>query len=240
MAGTIRYGQPVKLSEIAQSLRDFDKCVLLDGVAGYLNLGTGDPFTGNNFFISMWLKWFGSTGTFQHILAKRTSYGATTQVFDLHLKNTTNEISVDTGGAALYSGYVPPVGRWIHLCYVHDGRDHVYVDCQQEYSTTDRTLGTGTTAPIIIGATDTPKTEFFNGMIDELVIGIGNPTWKDIVAMRAKFKYTSDANSEGVYAPWGYWKMDEGSGTDILDSSGNARHGTSSGIAYSASVALKA
>jgi len=37
-----------------------------------------------------------------------------------------------------------------------------------------------------------------------------------------------------LYSPIGYWKLDESSGTDVLDSSGNAFHGTESGITWSA------
>jgi len=238
MASSTDTGLPILTSEIRQQLRDFGTGLRFDGSTSYISLGTGNPFS-SDFYISMWVKWFGSTGNFQHLLSKRTSYGASTMMFDLAIHNTTGAIIQDTGSSALDTGFILPKGRWAHLCYVHDGRDEVYVDCQMEYTTTDRTMGTGTTAPITIGGVDTPITEFFYGEIDEVVIGIGNPSWKDVVAMKAKYKYTSDSLSEGTFAPYAYYKCDEGSGTTLVDSSGNDITGTLSGVTYSSNVVMK-
>lgn len=241
---TIRYGQPMQIGDVRQSLRDFATSLLFNGDNSYVSLGTENPFTSisdeDPFFISMWVKWFGVNGEFQHLLAKRDSYGASTMNFDLYLKNTNGAIGMDTGAAATDTGFILPTGVWRHICWTHNGRDRLYVDCQLEADVSDRVLGTGTGAELVIGAVDTPKSESFNGLIDEVVIGLGNPTWKDVIAMKSKFKYTSDNASEGTYYPWLYLKFDEGSGKTALDSSGNSRDGTISGAAYSSDVALKA
>lgn len=239
MSTLIRYGQPIKISEIRQKLKDFGTCLKFDGSSAYVSLGSSDPLSGNNFYISMWVKWYGSTGLYQHLFAKRNSYGATTMVFDLAIKDTNGNIVADTANASLDSGYVLPVGKWVHLCYVHDGRDKLYIDCQMEYSTTNRILGTGTTTEMVIGATNTSKSEFFNGEIDEFVIGIGNPTWKDVVAIKSQYKYTSDANSEGVFYPYINYNFDESSGTTAIDSTTNALNGTITNATYSTNVAVK-
>jgi len=240
---TRRQGQPVLISEIFQQRKDFGTALRFDGSTSYASLGTDNPFTGS-FYISIWLKWFGPTSTYQHIISKRTSYGATTMMFDLSINTpgTSNEIILDTGNVTLSTAYSLTPGIWNHLCWVHDATNNyesLYVDCQREYDTTKRTLGTGTDAPITLGATDTPKAEFFYGEMDEIVIGTGNPTWKDVVAIKAKYKYTSDSASEGTFAPYAYYKCDEGSDTTLVDSTGNGITGTLSGATYSSNVFLK-
>lgn len=243
MPTALRYGQPVSLSEISQKRRDFGTALRFDGSTTYATLGTGNPFTGS-FYISMRLKWFGPTATYQHILSKRTSYGASTMMFDLAINTpgTSNEFIFDTGNVTLSTGCVPPTGIWSHLCWVHDesvNYESLYLNCQREYITTKRTLGTGTTAPIVLGGVDTPKAEFFYGEQDEVVIGIGNPSWRDVVAMDAKSKFTSDSESDGIYAPWTLLNCDEGSGTTLIDSSGNGNGGTLVNTTYSSNVFMK-
>lgn len=231
-------GLPILLREIVQKRRDFGTAIRLNGSTSYVNLGNGNPFAGD-FFVHMRVKWFGPTATFQHLLSKRTSYGPTTMMFDLAIHNTTGAIIQDTGSSALDTGFTLPIGKWVDLVYTHDGRDKVYINSQLEYQTTDRIMGTGTDAPITIGAVDTPLAEFFNGEIDEIVIGIGNPTWKDVVAMDAKSKFTSDSESEGIYAPWTQLECNEGFGTTLVDSSGNGNDGTLVNCEYSSNVFLK-
>lgn len=236
-----RTGQPVLLSDIRQKLKDFGTCLKFDGATGYVTSGNGNAF-GDSFYVSFWMKWYGTTGTWQQIINKRDSYSASTMMLSMSLKNTTGEIYMDSYNGNFSSGYVPPIGEWIHVCWVHDkvkNYDSVYVNCQREYDVAIKTLGTGTTSELVIGAVDTPKKEFFNGEIDEFVIGIGNPTWKDVVAIKSKFKYTSDANSEGIFSPYIYYKFDEGSGISATDSSGNAITGTITNATYSSNVAIK-
>lgn len=90
--------------------------------------------------------------------------------------------------------------------------------------------GTGSSALMSIGAAEATAVEPFNGLIDEVVVGTYSPDWHDVIRMNKKFVHES---------AWGYWKLDEGSGSAILDSSGNDRHGVITTAAFSSDVALK-
>lgn len=218
-------GYPATVAEMRQLIKDFGTCLSFDGNNDQITIGTSNPFTGN-FYFAAWVKWYGSTGGYQHLFAKRDSYGPTTMMFDLHLNNTTSLLALDTNVASANFAYLFPKYQWVYLVWVHnvtDSLEQIYINADRVYNNTIKTLGSGTTALNTIGAIEATPTEGFNGRMDEIVIGQSAPTWAEVVAMYAKYNYPSK---------WTYFKLDEGSGSSATDSSGNSNTGSISGASY--------
>jgi hypothetical protein len=231
MAIVNRNGLILPITSIRQTLKDFSTCLKFSGSAGTISLGTANPFTGS-FYFAAWIKWYGNNGSYQTIFAKRDSYAANGLMFSMALVNTTSRISFDT--VTTYqdmstngsNSYLLPKNRWAYLVFVHDvpnTQDVLYIDDQRITIKTISTLGTKTDALISIGSDQNPAQEFFNGLIDEVVIGTSAPSWSDVINMRANYQYPS---------VWTYLKLDEGSGAQALDSSGNSNNGTLTGTSY--------
>lgn len=218
-------GYPATVAEMRRLIKDFGTCLSFDGNNDQITIGTSNPFTGN-FYFAAWVKWYGSTGGYQHLFAKRDSYGPTTTMFDLHLNNTTSLLALDTNVASANFAYLFPQYKWVHLVWVHnvtDSLEQIYINGDRVYNNTIKTLGSGTTALNTIGAIEATPTEGFNGRMDEIVVGQSAPTWGEVVVMYAKYNYPSK---------WTYFKLDEGSGSSATDSSGNSNTGTISGANY--------
>lgn len=225
MATVTRTSLTTDIASYRQQVKDFGTCLHFDGTEGSIDLGTANPFTGS-FYFSAWVKWYGSNGTYQHLFAKRDSYGASTMMFDFHINNTTNELNLDTNAAQKDFDYILPLYKWTHVVWVHNATtnfERLYIDGELVKEISIATLGTGTTAKILIGAVDTTTTEWFNGRIDEVAIGTTAPSWDDVVAMYAKYNYPSK---------WSHLQLDEGSGTSAIDSSGNGNNGTIADATY--------
>ena len=218
-------GYPITISEYRQKLKDFGTSLKLDGTQGVISLGTDNVFD-SDFYFSIWIKWEGDTGTYQHIFSKRDSYGADTMMFDLFLNTSTNLLSLDTNAAQRNFAYLLPKNKWVHLVWVHnvtEGYEQIYINADRIAEVSIATLGTGTDAEISVGASDSTPTEFFNGRFDEIVIGQSAPSWEDVVKMYANYIYPLQ---------WTYLKLDEGSGSEALDSSGNGNDGIITDATY--------
>jgi Concanavalin A-like lectin/glucanases superfamily len=218
-------GYPASVAEARQLVRDFGTCLSFDGSNDIITIGTDNQFSGD-FYFSAWLKWSGLTGSYQHIFAKRDSYGGTTMMFDLALVDSTGNLLLDGHASNVNFGYTLPKDRWFHLTWVHnvtDSVEQIYINGDRLSNSSIRTFGTGTTALNSIGAVHATPTEGFNGKMDKICIGTGAPTWGDVLAMYTKDSFTN---------AWATYELDEGSGTTALDSSGNGNDGTISGATY--------
>lgn len=200
---------PTRIPKNLKNCIDFSK-------GGVVKAGNSNPFTGT-FYISMWVKWKGINGSYQHLFAKRDSYGSTTMMFDLALLNTTGVIIRDTGLSYKQSSSKFPINQWVPFTYVYGtSGEYYYIDGDMVYSTTKGTLGSGTKSLMTIGACQNPAIESFNGKIDEVVIGTGEPTWYDVINMHRNFTYTNKVIN---------YKFDDPS-SYMVDSSGNGNDGT--------------
>jgi hypothetical protein len=206
-------------------VKNYSSSLVFSGSAGVIDLGTTNPFTGS-FYFSAWIKWAGPNGGFQTVFAKRDSYAANGLMFSAALDSTTGGFNVDTVTSFIPFGYVFPQGKWTHICWVHDtsgSHDILYVNGEL-YSTQGLgTLGTKTTAAITIGATQ--SADYFNGKMDDIVIGTTVPTATNVFTL-----YTQGIAPGTV---WRKFNLDEGTGTTATDSSSNATNGTITGATYS-------
>ncbi len=210
-----------------QSLRALGTNLKFSGTAGILTLGTTNPFTGS-FYFSTWIKWGGVNGNYQTIFAKRDSYAAAGLMFSMSLHTSTGALSVDTVNSYINFNYLLPQGKWVHMTWVHNtagSSDILYIDGVAVSTLALGTLGSKTDALISIGACQSPAVDFFNGNMEEVVIGTGVPTATEVYALAKKGVRPATV--------WTYLTANEGSGTAIADSSGNSNNGTiSTGITF--------
>lgn len=220
-------GYPTTIENYRLRVENYGTCLRFGGSSGVVNLGTENPFSGN-FYLSVWTKWNGTNGDYQSIVAKRTSYGSSTMVFDLVLLNTTGEILFDTSTDYFATGVFLPKNRWVNIVWVHDitTTDKMYIDGDLMYSSPHTAqLGTGTTAPITVGADQNPAQQFFNGLIDRVVIGQTAPEQSTVLDMSRMGNYENTQ-------PWTILEFNEGSGSTATDSSGSENSGSISGATY--------
>lgn len=210
-----------------QLVRNFGTCLSFPGTTGVVTLGTANPFGSSSFYFSAWVKWTGLNGGFQTIFAKRDSYAADGLMFSMSLNNTTGNLAVDTVTSFVTFGYIPPTNVWFHMAWVHDvagSKDKLYINGVLVSDQGIGTLGTKTDALISIGACQSPSIDWFNGKLDDIVIGIGLASADDVFAL-----FTKKIKPGTV---WTNLLLDEGSGTTATDTSGNNNNGTISGATY--------
>lgn len=216
-----------EVTTVRRLIRPFGTCLSFPGSAGIVTLGTTNPFGSASFYFSAWVKWVGVNGGFQTIFAKRDSYAADGLMFSMSLNDTTGNLSVDTVTSFVTFSYVPPTNVWFHMAWVHDvtgSKDKLYINGELISDQGIGTLGTKTDALISIGGCQSPSIDWFNGKLDEIVIGTGLPTASEIFNL-----YTKGINPATV---WRYLKLDEGSGTTATDSSANGVNGTIADATY--------
>ena len=223
----------VAISDLRPLVRDFGTSLKFNGTSSYASLGTANPFSGS-FYVSMWVKWSGSTGGYQTIIAKRDSYSASGLMFSMSIA-TNNTMNLDTATSFVPFAYKFTVGRWTHMVWVHDKTaftDVLYINGRSYSSNGISTMGTKITAAITIGATQSPPIDLFNGFIDEVNIGTYAATAAQVAAMYKSSVYSFGTN-------WTHLKCDEGSGTTLTDSSGNGNAGTLVSTTYSSDVLMR-
>lgn len=223
MATVIPTGYPATVKQVREAFKDWGTA--LDFTAGVASLGTENPFTGS-FYITLFPKWFGNNGAYQQLINKRDSYIGSDMMFGLYLDQTTDILSVDTTNGIRSSTATLRIGEYTPITWVHNltaDKEQFFIDGDKIAETEISSCGTGTGAVIYVGATQDPAIENFNGVIDEIVIGTGIPTWEQVIAQHKKHTYTD---------VWGYYKFDEESGTTATDSSGNGHDGTITDATY--------
>jgi hypothetical protein len=130
------------------------------------SISLGDWNPGTTFSISAWVKWDGSAGV-QIICAKRNQWGDMMYQFGIN-----GSLSVHSNEGGLYAfGLTPKVDEWSHVVLVVENgiTGTLYVDGVS--SSMGLTLGSGTTANIVIGAAQIDDMgETFSGAIDDVRI----------------------------------------------------------------------
>jgi len=161
----------------------------------------------------------------EYVLRKGTNYAFavsvayTTFQAQVHLAATpsTTERLVSTKPACWFDG------KWVHVAMTYQSGDwRLYLNGELDAVKTDvtGTLNT-TTLPFQIGATGViPPNGFFNGKIDE--VRVWN-TVRSQAQIQANMFNSLVGNEAGLV---GYWPMNEGSGTTVVDQSPNTNNGT--------------
>jgi hypothetical protein len=134
-----------------------------------------------------------------------------------------------------------PLGKWVNLAMTVDvasSQLYAYVDGKPVQLTWPSTYSRGVGAPVPINNFTVGGSVFdqpFNGMLDEVrvsnaaVLGVGLPLI--IPPLDSATILPNDSTSDPDDALKAWWDFEEGSGTQILDKSGNGHHGTLTGAA---------
>jgi len=157
---------------------------------------------------------------------------ATNTVFNLSIQNAgdlkvTWEYGSGTSESEFDDDYNLSTGTWFHVCATRNNSDNkirFYKDGQltsTSGTTNDPTGGTSTTLRFLIGRNQNFSSgSFFNGKMRN--VRIWNIARTDDQIAFA-YNKTIPNNATGLV---GYWKLDEGSGTTVYDSTSSSNNGT--------------
>jgi len=137
----------------------------------------------------------------------------------LRLGQTTPYTSVDFDQMSTTNG-VLQADRWYHLAAVNDnGTRRLYVDgVEKPVTGTAITIATNSD-PVTFGVDYLASPRYFDGIMDEVRI------W-NVVRSEAEIQDAMNRRLSGTEAGLaGYWRMDEGSGTNAVDSTTNGNGG---------------
>ena len=215
-----------------------NKCLKFDGSNDFMTMGDQSEldFTTGDFSISGWIRPASLTGD-TNILRKGT-YGSggytiwsSAGELALYTHNGTSGADFSTTGAVLTED------AWNHFAFSvdRDGTSRIVINGIDQATTGSIISGSinSSGSNLTIGQ-DNTSMNFLNGWVDEIKIF---PTALSVESIQTQF--TSGALAIGLHNQitlsrglQGYWKMDEGTGTDIADSSGNSLTGTATGLSW--------
>lgn len=113
--------------------------------------------------------------------------------------------------------------KWHHVAFVKEGTSlKVYIDGKLDNTSIDTITGNfANTSPIYLARRGGPVPNYFTGSLEDLRIWNVAHSQSDVVNNMAK---RLQGNEQGLA---GYWKLNEGSGTVLYDSSINKNNGIS-------------
>lgn len=141
----------------------------------------------------------------------------------LRIRNGKYEVGSPDNGASLASSPVPDedVGRWVHLAGVYDGSQWIlYRNGQQVASEPDATGALLSTETWALGAQGNGVGGHFKGQLRDVRVWRLPRTAQEV---QADMKTELTGTELGLA---GWWKLGEGQGTSVRDSSRNQNHGT--------------
>ncbi|MDA1095824.1 MAG: LamG domain-containing protein [Chloroflexi bacterium] len=196
-----------------------------DGVDDRVNVGDDPSLRVSDLTVSAWVRVDGQSEDYETIVSKRSvNYD-----WDLLLDTQTSKrflfcVANSAGGFACVgaaSQYL--IGPWYHVTGTFDGATvELYVDGVSQgtaaftgsrpYLTSDVTIGVMRQSGTLI--------RYFEGTIDEVRLYGNALTAQEVLTLYNGYLPPRDPD---VAADW---RLDEGSGVSISDSSGNANHGS--------------
>ena len=125
-------------------------------------------------------------------------------------------------------------GVWQHVVSIYDnGAMRFYLN-GAEYTTNTNEGNHSSNGTFTIGANQNGSGNRYKGLIDEVAVWDKALSASEITALYNSGKALNASSNAGNYNSAdnlvGYWKMDEGSGTSISDSSGNSKTATLSNM----------
>jgi hypothetical protein len=153
----------------------FGKALYFDGSQpqpAWVNCGTWNPSeeTGQ-LSVACWVKWDGTNGAWQGMVAKRDGWDGTVDTAPLmwFLEVSTNgDLKFERTGLPVQFGAVLPIGEWSHVAVAFDGTTiRLYIDAEEKNSA-EFSFGPKKDATVMIGADNLGGANGFNGTIDEV------------------------------------------------------------------------
>ncbi len=145
------------------------------------------------FSVALWVNWNGSNGTGQGIFAKGDAYAADSEMFHLSISSAGTLHANSYGLRTAYGHSTPSVGNWELLVLTFNGSvADIYqlrasdVHVLTVSNGTTFTLGSKTDSNLVIGASTLTGTDYFNGLIDDVVIYNYDLDLKDMIELYNK------------------------------------------------------
>ena len=151
-----------------------------DGDGDYINCGTFNPSeTTGQLTISLWADWKGTNGNYQTMVSKRNAWDSNSMMWQLYTGSLDNDTSIkfatQSNGSWFEDVNIPQNlgqwGQWTHVAVTYDGNEVVlYIDGLNVSPAVPFTMDNGTTADVVIGASQSNGNESFNGRLDDIRI----------------------------------------------------------------------
>jgi len=146
----------------------------------YVDCGTFNPAQGRNeMTCGVWAKWDGSNNNWQGLVCKRDTWSVSGMMWQIEVNRDDQRVGVFRNGVdgednRLYTLEPLPEGEWQHIAFtINNANDTVlYVD-GEVIDTANWSLGTGTNAHVLIGATfyaGATGQDCFNGALDDVYL----------------------------------------------------------------------
>ena len=187
-----------------------------NGTDTYIKTSLNNPITQNSFTIECFV-YTDATNQSKVIAGQFDSFG---------LCLTSGKIKAVIWDNEWVTTYTLPTGRWVHVAFTFDGAIYsLYFDgiLQGTYSHPTSVPVTNS-HPFTIGAWSASTSEnYFNGRISEVRLWNYARTSSEINSCMNKHLTGTEPGLVG------YWKLNEGTGSIVLDYSSNGKHGKING-----------
>jgi len=218
---------------------DNDTCLEFDGTDDYVSFGNVlDRYV--SFTLEAWIKtdsYSASSGT--QIILERSQDGSTAAKntnWQIALRNNGLRCKYQYGSGSTVSNTVTTsaitVNNWHHVAVLRDDSSdemRFYVDGVKIGTVTTNVSNSptaGTSGEVTIGANFEQNNEFSNRIAHARVWS----TARSDNQIAQYYNRTIDSTASNLV---GYWKLDEGTGSTVLDSSSNSNSGTITGATWS-------
>ena len=197
----------------------FNYVLDLDGSNDHIRLPNSINTGSSDFTIELWLK-TDDVGSRQHVFQQSGTND--NRVIAINSGGALTS-RIDASGSDLNSGSTLLINTWYHIALVHDDSENTlkwYVDAVAKNTNTSVSIPSNTGGYFRLGTNSSANDKFFDGQLDEIRI------WSDI---RTESEISDNKDSElagnesGLVA---YYKLSNGTGTDLSDNSLNANDGT--------------
>ena len=198
-----------------------EKGLSFDGTSDYMN-GSLLPLRNGSFTMEAWFK-LNTLSQNQHIIGSGSDYY---RVYFTTAQRRIYFVTYNNGAVALGTGTTISDSGWHHVATTFDGTTKkIYLDGVLENSV-GASVPTGDDY-IHLGMTTTnaawPDKYYLNGSIDEARVWNRTLTQSEIQSRMNRELDSSDPYWSNLKS---YWKLNDGSGQTVIDSSGNGNNGT--------------
>lgn len=197
----------------------------LDGINDYVALGNSSDLAPSSITISAWIKVTGSVGTFNYIVSRAGStYGSyhlrytNTNKFNAFIGHSADDFTTATSSSAY------TLTDWHHVAFTYDQTNlKLYVDGAEAASVAkttaiDYTAAAGVGSNTYIGSTPMGYPSPLEGLIDEVALFNSALSAPQIASLRdTSGSNPVPANIANENNLVGWWRMEEGSGSTVVN-----------------------